>query len=281
MKIVLTAPVWDKMRAYVDNCEEEISGLGKIERDEDGNFVVTDLALFQQTVSATHSDITAEALAKFQVELIKKDENPADWSFWWHSHAKMKVFFSGTDTATIDSSTDFQYLVSLVTNHAHDLTARVDTFQPVRLHADLDVEIEEWANDEIIEACIAEIKEKVSIPAPSMYKGMGYGHAKGRAPYQTHVPLDDLEWAELPTPKNAAPDYMKRADVLDEALTRVGTNEYAEAIDIYYSYRDELEIEVDLCVEEGDKIGEKEAKRKYFALIEVGRRHSLESKDAS
>jgi len=279
MKVVLTPGVWDKMRAYVDNCKDEISGLGKIERDDDDNFVITDIALFKQTVSAAHSDISAEALAKFQVELIKKGDNPADWSFWWHSHAAMAVFFSSRDTSTIDESSDFSYLVSLVTNHAHDLVARVDTFKPVRLHATIEVEVQEWEDSELIAACIQEIADKVSKPAPlypavKPWKGNRIGYnVNATLPYQS-------DWedryvngiSDIPY-KN---EYLKRADALDDALNRVGTDEYAEAIDTYYTYRDELEIEVELCVEEEDAEGEKEAKRKYFELLKVGREHNLE-----
>lgn len=163
MKLILNNITYQKMMSFVDNCQDEISGLGKVVKN--GNdYTVTDIALFQQNVSSVSSDITAEALAKFQVELIKKGESLEDWCFWWHSHASMDVFFSGTDIDTINSSTEFPYLISLVTNHEHDFTARIDVYQHARLHAEMDVAVEPYT-DEINKDCIEEINKKVTARA--------------------------------------------------------------------------------------------------------------------
>ena len=172
----LTHTAWHKMRAYVDNCQDEISGLGKVEI-VDGNFMVTDIAIFEQVVSAAHSDIPAQALAKFQVELIKRGENPKDWFCWWHSHAAMKTFLSGRDTATIDESTDFGMMLSIVTNHAHEFTARFDLYKPVRMKQDCTVEVLEEEDEGIIAQCIADIAEKVSRPVTKATHYLGFGKA--------------------------------------------------------------------------------------------------------
>jgi hypothetical protein len=181
----LTHNAWHKMRAYVDNCPDEISGLGKVEI-VDGNFLVTDIAIFEQVVSAAHSDIPAAALAKFQVELIKKGENPKDWFCWWHSHAAMKTFLSGRDTATIDESTDFKMMLSIVTNHAHEFTSRFDLYSPVRMKQDVQVQVLEEEDDDIINECKAEIAKKVSKPAPSAYLGYGRGGDHSHNHGKTH-----------------------------------------------------------------------------------------------
>jgi hypothetical protein len=159
------------MRYYVDGCVGEVSGMGKVEII-DGELTVTDCTIFEQSVSGAHSDIETQALAKFQVELVQKGEDLSVWKLWWHSHATMAVFWSGKDTDTIDNSTEFEYMVSLVTNHKHETKARVDTFKPLRLYSDLDVHIEEVVNEELKSACEAEIKAKVSKPAlPSTHLG--------------------------------------------------------------------------------------------------------------
>ena len=67
MKLVITPYAWEKMRHYVDGCEGEVSGMGKVEKNEDGELVITDCTIFEQSVSGAHSDIETEALAKFQV----------------------------------------------------------------------------------------------------------------------------------------------------------------------------------------------------------------------
>lgn len=171
----ITHEAWLKMQGFIDLCPDEISGLGKVEVRE-GEFYVTDIALFTQVVSPTHSDIPSKALAKFQVELIKKGENPKDWWCWWHSHAKMKPFFSGTDKATVENSTDFDMLLSIVSNHAHEFYAQFDMHRPVRLTQVVTVEVLEDENTAITEWCKEQYDSKVTRPTPVIHvPRVGYG----------------------------------------------------------------------------------------------------------
>lgn len=191
MRLLIETEAWHKIQYYVDTCKTEVSGLGKVVKRGD-DFVVTDVKIFEQTVSGAHSDIEAQALATFQYELVKAGENPADWVLWWHSHAKMEVFFSGRDTDTIDQSTDFRYMVSLVTNHKHELKARIDVFDPCRMYTDLPVEI---LMPSIAEAtakeCQAQIDAKVKKPKrEKKRKATGYVPSIG---YQSSL-LDDDDW---------------------------------------------------------------------------------------
>lgn len=166
MKVVLTEHAKLKMGYYVNQCEDEISGLGKVELvSENGEeyLIVDDLEIFEQTVSAAHSTIPDEALAKFTFEMTKKGEDLSKWRLWWHSHAKMSVFFSGTDTSTIDKSTEFPWMLSLVTNHAGDMKARFDLYDPIRVTKDnLDIITIPRQDLELKEKCKKEIQEKVS-----------------------------------------------------------------------------------------------------------------------
>lgn len=169
MKLQIERVAHEKILAYTDLCPDEISGLGKVEV-RDGVLVVTDVAIFEQVVSSAHSTIETKALAKFQDERIRAGESMKQWYFWWHSHANMGVFFSGTDTGTIDSSTEFPHLVSMVVNKKHEYKARLDVFSPVRLFTDLELEILEVANAEIKALCQTEIDAKVKKPAVTHYQ---------------------------------------------------------------------------------------------------------------
>lgn len=176
----------DKIRTYTDLCPTEISGLGKVIINADGDFVITDVAIFEQEVSGVHSTLSTTALAKFQAEMVKKGESMKDWCVWWHSHADMGVFFSGTDTGTIDESTEFPYLVSLVVNKKGQSKARVDVFKPVRMFMDLEVEVVSSQSDEITKLCKAEIAEKVKKPAPIKHVGYDY-HGSGGMKHIGHA----------------------------------------------------------------------------------------------
>lgn len=172
-KIYFLKSAYQKMRYYVSLCEDEISGLGKIE-EQNGKLVVTDVQIFKQVVSGAHSDLDDDALAEFLFEKTKNGDDLAKWRLWWHSHAKMNVFFSGTDTNTIDTSTEFPWLISVVTNHKNEILARYDTYKPYRLTENLLVEILEDENLALKEECKKEIEEKVSQSRSYGYPGYQY-----------------------------------------------------------------------------------------------------------
>jgi hypothetical protein len=231
MKVQLTAYASEKMRHYVDNCKGEVSGMGKVEIDGD-TFIITDCTIFEQIVSGAHTNIETEALAKFQVEMIKAGEDLGKWTLWWHSHASMKVFWSGTDKATIDNSTEFQYMLSLVTNHDRDILARVDTYSPIRMTQDnLDVYIQENEDEELKEKCLAELKAKVS----ERVVPISYGYNKTLpTPYKSE--LFDEGGYPLPTSK-------KKEEKIEDEESDNNILRYEE-MEEYYDYKEELEFAV-------------------------------------
>lgn len=163
MRLLIEPQADEKIRAYTALVSGEISGLGKVTVDGD-DFIVTDVAIFEQEVSGVHSTIPTAALAKFQDEMVKKGESMREWVLWWHSHADMDVFFSSTDTDTIYNSTEFPFLVSLVVNKARESKARVDVYKPVHMYMELDVEVISKTSEAIKELCKADIEAKVQKP---------------------------------------------------------------------------------------------------------------------
>lgn len=137
MKLILPAAVERKLNAYVQGVDAEVAGMGKVEVRDDGNLWVLDVAIYDQEVTAGTADLSTEALASFLNELVKKGENPRQWYLWWHSHHTMAAFFSGTDTGTIESSTEFDHVLSLVVNRRRERRARFDTHRinglPIRM----------------------------------------------------------------------------------------------------------------------------------------------------
>lgn len=152
MKLVIPADIERKLDTYVQEVDGEIAGMGKVEVRDDGNLYVLDIAIYDQEVTAGTADLSPEALAKFQTDLIKRGESPKQWYLWWHSHNTFGAFFSGTDTATIASSTEFDHLVSLVVNKKRERMCRVDTHRPFRLVLDkVQVEIQPHINPRTVE----------------------------------------------------------------------------------------------------------------------------------
>lgn len=135
MKVMFTAEAFKKFRAYVDGIEYEISGFGKVEK-RDKDLWVTDIKIFDQLVTSSHTEMDARALAKFFDDLLVAGEDPVNWKLWWHSHVEMPAFFSATDDATIDEFDTEEpienWMLSIVTNKRNLAFAQVNVFQPIR-----------------------------------------------------------------------------------------------------------------------------------------------------
>jgi len=165
MKILFPIKVYQKFRSYIENCDEEISGLGKIVKT-DGVITIQDVKIFTQTTSAAETTMDKRAIGKFYDDLVKNGEQLSDWKLWWHSHAAMHTFFSSTDISTIEDFDndlkDDNWMLSIVGNHAADLLARIDIFQPIRCTmANVDWEID-FTDGTIERDAILEIMQKVN-----------------------------------------------------------------------------------------------------------------------
>lgn len=141
MKLIIPAAIERKLNAYVQGLDAEIAGMGAVEMREDGNLWVTDIAIYDQEVTGGTADLSSEALAHFQTDLVKRGISPKNWYLWWHSHVNMAAYFSTIDTGTINTSTEFDHMVSLVVNKRRERQCRIDTFRPFRLVLDK-VEVE-------------------------------------------------------------------------------------------------------------------------------------------
>lgn len=160
MKIKIKRKAYLKLKYFIQECDSEISGFGKI-RKRRGEFEVYDIEVLAQTVSGVHATIKPEDLVKFMTEKMQGGQSTEDYKVWWHSHVNMQVFFSTTDVQTIDESTEFPYLVSIVGNKKEEYKARVDVYEPLRMTEEVELEIEGLEDNKLKEECAEEVKEKV------------------------------------------------------------------------------------------------------------------------
>lgn len=229
----MTAEVEAKLNSYVMAVDTEIAGMGKVRVSEEGDIMLLDVAIYDQTVTGGTADLSSEALARFQMELIQKGESPKDWTLWWHSHASMTAFFSNTDTGTIDASTEYQYLVSLVVNRRRERRARLDLYEPFRFTQYNLAIIVGTAENVIPEEIIAEVAEKVKVKKWSWERrspyqdSLGFGKDKlgdgqhgyeGKAyPASSDDDYDDLQSGVKTEPqiiKVPNPSYLDREEIL-------------------------------------------------------------------
>ena len=182
VSVRITQEAYLKMKYFIEECKTEISGFGKVRQFEEESsdslidrvhsqvFQIYDVEILPQDVSGVHASIDEETLAKFITEKLSKGEDLEQYRCWWHSHVEMAAFFSGTDTKTIDESTEFKYLISIVGNKRHEFKVRLDLYRPFRLtFEDLVLQVEQPANEELRKQCKEEIKKKIN-PKKSFLK---------------------------------------------------------------------------------------------------------------
>ena len=168
MKLVLPKAIENKIHAYAMSASGEIAGMGKVRINDAGDIIVEEVMIYEQEATTATADLSPKAIAKWQSELVKAGGSPKNWRLWWHSHASMAVFFSTTDTGTINGTVEGDWLISLVVNKARERKARLDTYKPFRLTCD-DVEVEvEGESFEIPPEIAQEVAEKVRYPKPTM-----------------------------------------------------------------------------------------------------------------
>lgn len=180
MKLVLPKAIEKKIHDYVMSVDSEIAGMGKV-RVEGDNIIVEEVMIYQQEVTMGTADLSPQAMAKWQSDLVRAGGSPKQWKLWWHSHNTMAAFFSARDTATIDLQTEGDWMVSLVVNKRKDRECRLDTYRPFRMHLDkLSIEIEGGVPEyEVPADIVAEVLEKVKSPVVTYAKPATYSKPFG------------------------------------------------------------------------------------------------------
>jgi len=131
LKIQVDALAWTKFMTWVELAKGEVSAFGIVEQ-RFNRLIVTDFVLLTQVCSSTETELDPKAIA----QLMQDVEDPSMLRCWAHSHADMKVFWSGQDEATIAGLSNDEWMLSLVVNKDHDAMMRLDVYYPAHIHVD-------------------------------------------------------------------------------------------------------------------------------------------------
>lgn len=141
-KIKIGREAFDKIMYYVNKTNFEISGLGNVQVI-DGVPTVTDIILLKQENSSAETEMDADAIAKAVYDHHVSGME-GELKFWWHSHVNMDVFWSGTDTKTIEDLTTQGWFIHGVFNKRDEYRCAYSNNDPVPVFIDnLDLEIDE------------------------------------------------------------------------------------------------------------------------------------------
>jgi hypothetical protein len=173
--------VLKKIMYYAEAAEGEVSGLGTILIDKEKDLIVDEVFLLEQESSAGDTELKPEAISKLMEDMIKKDQDPGKLKFWWHSHADMGVFWSGTDDACAETLSR-EWAFSMVVNKRGEKKCRLDLYNPFRITID-NIRVEEMLeeDEDLKEKCKKEVEEKVKSPI-ERWRGKGWDKDKDRWP---------------------------------------------------------------------------------------------------
>lgn len=194
MKIYLTSNAYLKLKYYALAADGEISGLGKCHALNEEAILVDDIYCLKQTSSGVHTELDKEAIAEFYEKMHKAKQDISQLRLWWHSHADMKSFFSGTDDETLKLGFKCDsYMVSVVINHDLEMVGKIELFKPFKYSLDATVGI--YLEDKKLEARIkAEVEEKVTSPV-AWYVGQKPHKKRKKKSKKKQGNLKDLERA--------------------------------------------------------------------------------------
>lgn len=152
-----------KMDYYIMLTNTEISGFGHVVPYING-LLITDVFIVKQECNGTESDMSQEAMADMLLEMVLNEIDTSTIKLWFHSHAKMKTFWSQTDDNTIRILSKDSWLLSIVGSHIDNYLARVDIDSPIPLTLDnLDIEVITPFDANIRQAIQDEIASKVTV----------------------------------------------------------------------------------------------------------------------
>lgn len=190
-KIVIPKAVYDKVMHWVNKSNNEVGGFGTVKYDkETQSFTVIEAYLLKQEVGMAHTDLDAASVGKLMFE-TRNDEGDLKW--WWHSHVRMSVFWSGTDTDTIKSLGAQEWAVATVFNQMEEMKSALcykapSAFDPdnLVLEDDIDTEIE-WPEMVYSEDVLAQwdasfdlnVRKREYTP-PTYLGGAPYGGGYGK-----------------------------------------------------------------------------------------------------
>lgn len=113
--ILVSDVAYKKMSHIVTIAGQEVGWLGTVrELPEQGGYLIDDVYLFEQDVSAVSTTISSEGLATFADELLQRPDGADIWEhirFWGHSHVRM--------TAEPSSQDDHQMALLRDSGHAY------------------------------------------------------------------------------------------------------------------------------------------------------------------
>lgn len=154
--LYIPTKIQNKINALVENCQKEIAWHCLTTRVQEDVFMICDVIVFPQTVTAATVTSDADEYAKWIMTLDDKTFN--NMKCHMHSHVNMGVSPSGTDTKYQNEvvQNEEDYFIFMIWNKKGDNWAKIVDIKNNILYEDKDISIDsdvseddEWAKNQI------------------------------------------------------------------------------------------------------------------------------------
>ena len=167
---------WKKVIDYAQEAynkfKSEIGGFMIAEKDKNGDIIISNPEILEQEVTGSTTMMDKMAIADYYVKSAQK--HGTDIRFiWWHSHANMGAFWSGTDTTTMKEYSNGDWSAFLVVNILEEYKFRVCTWNPIEAHKDIQLNILNLKPKIISKAIKDSVSKLCSKPTVSITKYNG------------------------------------------------------------------------------------------------------------
>jgi len=139
----------------------EIGGMLIAKLDKENDWVLQDPVILKQETSGANCTLDKTALADYYIEMVEKHGGHIQF-VWWHSHATMKAFWSGTDTATMKEYAAGQWSMFLVVNIKGEYKFRVQMWEPIEAGEDIELGFINGPDNSIPKDIVEEVAIKCS-----------------------------------------------------------------------------------------------------------------------
>ncbi|GEM_PF-4574968 len=138
IKIRITAEALADILLAIHICPVEISGLGRVRKINEEEFLIEEVIVFKQSCSRGGTEFDENAYGFFLHTVMKEGRGSEINSLrlWWHSHVYSRARWSRIDNGNIRSFEGSDYIISIVGNKYNDLTVRFDRFGADKISLD-------------------------------------------------------------------------------------------------------------------------------------------------
>ena len=144
MEFYITQKDWKKVIDYAqasyDEFKSEIGGFLVAKKDKDGDIILSEPEILEQDVTGGTTEMEKAAVADYYVKTAMKHGKDVRF-VWWHSHANMSAFWSGTDTNTMKEYANDDWSAFLVVNIRGDYKFRVCVWNPIKAYEDTELKV--------------------------------------------------------------------------------------------------------------------------------------------